>query len=147
MTKKRKTVFLLLLLADLLWLAFIFSRSLKNAESSTEESGRFLEFFLRIFPWITDKIVRKTAHFTEFFILGALTGGLVLTLRKNNPLPGTIAGLCAGVTDELLQLGSGGRACMVTDMLLDAFGAACGAVLLFLIARLVLKKKKAETAE
>ena len=56
----------------LLWLAFIFSNSLKSAEESAEDSGKVLAFLQGLFPSLTDEGVRKLAHFAEFFVLGAL---------------------------------------------------------------------------
>lgn len=147
MTKTRKILMWVLILAELALLTFIFTRSMKDSVESARESGRLLKLLQKVFPWITDKIVRKTAHFTEFAALGAGAVGIWLCAGRNTPLPGIFTGMGAGITDELLQLTAEGRACRVTDMLLDSAGAACGALLLFLIARLILKRKKKKQTE
>ena len=60
----------------ILWVAFIFSNSMDNADASTLKSGAVLALLRRIFgsegAALTEFIVRKTAHFTEFAIEGVL---------------------------------------------------------------------------
>ncbi|MDO4437820.1 MAG: VanZ family protein [Coriobacteriaceae bacterium] len=81
------------------------------------------------FEWLTNFLVRKTAHFCEYAVLGVLAsqafdphrrlsrGGIVAT-----------ALLCALVPsiDETIQLFVAGRSGQVTDVLLDCCGAVCG---------------------
>ena len=58
----------------ILWVAFIFSNSMDNANASTLKSGTVLALLRRILgsegAALTEFIVRKTAHFTEFAIEG-----------------------------------------------------------------------------
>ena len=60
----------------ILWVAFIFSNSMDNADASTLKSGAVLALLRRILgsegAALTEFIVRKTAHFTEFAIEGIL---------------------------------------------------------------------------
>ena len=65
----------------LLWVAFIFSRSLKVAEVSSQESGRILEMVQRILPWMTHTLLRKLGHLAEYALLGLLMG-LTLGVRE-----------------------------------------------------------------
>lgn len=132
-------VFLALTLA---WIAFIFCRSAQPASASSEESGTLLLWLQQFFPWMTDKIVRKTAHFTEFFILGGLVSCTVRSARKNIPWPAMAAGLAVAVTDELIQLTQQGRSCEVRDMCIDTAGAVLAALLLWLLFRLIEKKQQ-----
>ena len=60
----------------ILWVAFIFSNSMDNADASTLKSGTVLALLRRVLgsegAALTEFIVRKTAHFTEFAIEGVL---------------------------------------------------------------------------
>ena len=82
--KKGKTV--LLVLVGLM-LAFIWGHSLMSVEQSGAESLQIVEMLKGVFSrvcgllgiggaveavWITDHLVRKTAHFVEFAVLGGL---------------------------------------------------------------------------
>ena len=82
---------------------------------------------------ITDHILRKTAHFLEFFILGLGLRALFLLLRQRGA-QGTVnslfCGLLAAVADESIQLLSG-RGAQVQDILLDFSGVLAGALLLW----------------
>jgi VanZ family protein len=72
----------------LLWLAFIFSNSLKSAEESAEDSGKVLAFLQGLFPSLTVDGIRKLAHFAEFFVLGALgTASLFCYLLEETVVP------------------------------------------------------------
>ena len=80
---------------------------------------------------ITDHIVRKVAHFTEYFILAGLAVHLsyLYACRWKNVLGYILFGLLlVPVIDEFIQLFSAGRAGMVQDVLLDFFGAVTGLV-------------------
>ena len=84
----RKTKKVLLVLACLM-LAFIWGHSLMSVEQSGAESLRVVELLKSLVSrvcgllgiggavevvWITDHLVRKTAHFVEFAVLGGLFG-------------------------------------------------------------------------
>ena len=68
----------LLLLAILAALAFIWGNSLDSAVESAVKSGRVRELLQPLLErlvgqgGVTDHLVRKLAHFTEFAVLGAL---------------------------------------------------------------------------
>lgn len=83
-------------------------------------------------------IVRKSAHFLEYAALGA---ALYFGLRgvgtdkgqvKRLLLSAAFGGLYA-VSDEVHQYFVPGRACMLTDVLIDTCGAAFGAAFMFLL--------------
>ena len=143
-------------------LVFIFSNSLQNAEESSADSGKIAAFFLQILRLFCNpdaekfhNFIRKTAHFTEFAALGAVSCLWLRNLLKNRrlhfPLP-TALSAAAAFTDEMLQRRSEGRACSVWDMLLDTCGAVCAVTVLTLLHRRKTKKavssrRTARTAE
>ena len=143
--KVRRYIFMAL---TLMWAMTIFSFSLQPATTSDETSISFLEEMVKLFaPDRLDElhslpreqlsnlnyIVRKTAHFAEYFILGMLS---MMTLLQIKIPPRKLWGMafCALVAglDEVLQLPVSGRAGRVTDVILDSAGAACGILLLYL---------------
>ncbi len=86
-----------------------------------------------------DHIVRKIAHFTEYFILAGLAVHLsyLYACRWKNILGYILFGLLlVPVIDEFIQLFSAGRAGMVQDILLDFFGAVTGLVVTKLLHRM-----------
>ena len=94
----------------ILWVAFIFSNSMDNADASTLKSGAVLALLRRIFgsegAALTEFIVRKTAHFTEFAIEGVLLF-LVVKGYTTRPLRflgwPLLTGLMTALTDETIQ--------------------------------------------
>ncbi len=138
-----------------LYIAFIWVHSLMSAEKSTVESTRVLDFLINflkslgINAELTDHIVRKTAHFCEFALLGCLTLWCGYLLNKNIVkllLP--VGGVCLAVAiiDEIIQIFSPGRSCQFSDVILDLSGSICGAVffILIIIIILLIKKRKSK---
>ncbi|MGN1345923.1 MAG: VanZ family protein [Eubacteriales bacterium] len=138
-------------IAVLLWMALIFSFSMEDGVESAASSGglirRLLETLSHDFLSLDSagqtaaieswsNLVRKTAHFCIFGMLGLLVTSAVsscgLCLRKNAWIS---LGICAAyaVSDEIHQAFVPGRACMVRDMLLDTCGAACGIAVVSLL--------------
>lgn len=124
----------------LLWISVIFSFSLQSGEDSSQLSGG-------IVSWIVEKLsltkfmdidtihflIRKAAHFTEYFILGMFT--LLTLLQTKFPKKGVIGILfCIIIAsfDETIQLFVGGRAGQLMDVLLDSTGSLCGIFVIFL---------------
>ena len=157
---------MLLVLVGLM-LAFIWGHSLMSVEQSGAESLQIVEMLKGVFSrvcgllgiggaveavWITDHLVRKTAHFVEFAVLGGLlclvckvcmvtggesgvgeSGGEPGGKSGGEPTKSGVAravcacllGLLAAFLDETLQLFSG-RGSMVADVWLDFAGVVCG---------------------
>jgi len=131
--------------AVLLWICIIFSFSLQPAEVSQDLSsglGRVLleQFFPEVLESAEDSamerleflhfLLRKAAHFTEYFVLGVL---VTIALRKfawkrNAHRNLVVIILCALVAsmDETIQLFVSGRSGQVSDVLLDCTGALAG---------------------
>ena len=73
---------ILIYIMPLLIMGFIFAQSALSAELSSEESGFFVDWIcgmLKADPEIVTVVVRKTAHFSEYFVLGMSLGAAVFT--------------------------------------------------------------------
>ncbi len=129
----------LMVVLTLLFVLFIFSNSLQNGTDSGSRSGfvtQLLNQFLSNFHvGVTEHFIRKAAHFSEYFVLGAL---LMATLRAFTeklarfltvPL---FFGLLVPVCDESLQLLIPGRAGLVSDVFIDFSGVLSGVFLCWL---------------
>ena len=135
---KRKRLFLVL---AIIWMIMIFGFSSRNGDLSGEDSGRVGrlvgEWFVPGFDeWsgvkqnaFVDKVdfpVRKTAHATEYAVLGTLIFGATYEIqRKKRYIVGTIY----AATDEIHQLFVPGRSGQVRDVLIDSCGAFIGVML------------------
>lgn len=126
---------LLLLLA--LLLLFIWGNSCLPVRLSSRESGHFLELVRPLLePFfgkgnVTDHLVRKLAHFTEFTALGLLMGLLFQTGRRVRPrfiLSAMLAGLLVALLDETIQMFSD-RGDQIKDVWLDFSGVVTGVLL------------------
>ena len=117
-------------------IAFIWHNSCMSGEESGAQSGAVTEFLQSILDpdgkIPTDRFhhfVRKTAHFVEFALLGALTAGLFWRLRRQTgraffSLP-VLMVLLVAVLDEYIQNFTG-RGSAVTDVMLDFSGGLTG---------------------
>ena len=84
------------------------------------------------YEWVTNFVVRKCAHFTEYMVLGILaTHAFDFEGRRTFDvlLPTAVFLL--------------GRAGMITDVMIDCCGAATGVVLRYLLRSLMCAKKAA----
>lgn len=120
---------------------FIFSNSLFPGAESSEKSTFALQVITKILAFfhinlpITEHVVRKAAHFIEYFGLGCL---LIVTVRMYTPRPvkhifmELFILLAVPVTDECIQLHIPNRAGSVQDVALDFCGAAAGLILALL---------------
>ncbi len=154
--KKRRALTATVAALTVLQLAFIFGQSLLDAPSSGEESSFVTEIVTPVFELfvgkgnVTETLVRKAAHFTEFAVLGALAAALSFLLGKRRLLHYTFALLCclaAAVADESIQLAVSGRSGEVRDVLIDLSGAFFGvalAVMIVLIISTVKGHKRSE---
>ena len=146
--KKKK--FRILLILTVLWMAVIFYFSSQPADESTETSLRvgtaigqmvvpgFLELpqsQQRSYAESIEFPVRKTAHATEYAILGALFTGIFVALgRRYTWQMGWVFGALYAATDEFHQLFVPGRSGQLTDVVLDSVGCLVGCVLIGLLA-------------
>lgn len=137
--KIKRIIFWTLLIV---WMGIIFMMSAQPSIRSTETSSPLAEFMIKIFypeyetssaetqVLIYDScqnIVRKTAHFTEYAILGFLCLGACLSTfkRKNFWISLAICVLYA-ISDEVHQIFVPGRAGRISDVLIDSLGTLAG---------------------
>lgn len=98
------------------------------------------------YEWVTNFVVRKCAHFTEYMVLGVLvTHAFDIEGRRtfDRLLPTVVFLLLIPSIDETIQLFVPGRAGMITDVMIDCCGAATGVVLRYLLRSLVCTRKAA----
>ena len=133
MKKRRFRIWLLL---SFLWLVLIFVHSSMPASASNAESLGFLAVIQTVIPWMTNQLLRKLGHFTEFAVLGVFVTG-VFRNAKNFTLFKPL-GLClfTAVCDETLQLFIAGRSGNVRDIWIDFSGALLGTLLTWLVYKL-----------
>ena len=136
--KKCKKIFTLM---AILWMAAIFFFSSRNADESTAQSNRAGmlagHLFVRGFDSWTeqeqldfarkiDHPVRKTAHASEYALLGMLLFGAVTGTRRGKMCYAWLASACYAATDEFHQLFVPGRSGQFTDVCIDSGGAVVG---------------------
>ncbi len=127
-------------------MVLIFSFSAKNGTTSSNMSIRYAKELAKFLGWIgifqiqssadlmmhaknVHTFVRKTAHFTEYAVLGFFTYRAVscdIDNRKKAMLTAQL--ICTGYasTDEIHQLFVPGREGKVFDVFIDSCGAFCG---------------------
>ena len=134
---------------------FIFYNSMKDAGDSASRSHGLREALNSVLRWLgigwelSEYFVRKAAHFVEFFVLGGL---LSATLRAYVPrirvmllaLPLSVA---VAVCDELIQTGSPGRSCQLSDVLLDSSAALTAVMIAVLILYLRTRRKSKDISK
>ncbi|MCD8091075.1 MAG: VanZ family protein [Clostridiales bacterium] len=136
-----------------LMLLFIFGMSSFDADDSSALSGGLLEYINSILSAfglgdiLTDHIIRKTAHYTEYFILGTLYLLDVLSLTASFgksflwPLP---AGFITACLDEFSQNFSAGRSPGLKDVFIDFSGVLTAVFIGCVIYIIILKRTKRE---
>jgi VanZ family protein len=110
------------------------------ATVSAQESGWMLEVLrralalLRLPEALTDHVVRKTAHFTEYLILGMLGSAALRPWADSAHRLGT-ALLCIMVplVDETIQLFVSGRSGQISDVWLDVAGFSSGFLVILFV--------------
>lgn len=123
-------------------IAFAFIHSLMPADISGEESESVMNFFQIIFnslgfsAELTDHIVRKVAHFTEYTAIGSMLMCCAYSFNRFKPYKYYIymlfAGLAAAVCDETIQLNVVGRSGQIVDVLIDFSGIITGTLIMLL---------------
>ena len=122
----------------ILTLALIWGHSLLGREASSEESGFVMELLEPVLEMVvgegnvTEFLVRKLAHFTEFFVLGLELLTFFAYRKPLFPQAFLLAlthGFFAAFLDETIQIFSG-RGPMIQDVWLDVSGFAVGAFLM-----------------
>lgn len=135
-------------------LAFIWGNSLLPGETSGALSAWVKDTLARLFGWeFADQdpaghgLLRKIAHFTEFFALGMDLCWLMHMLCDKKWYSAFLAlggGFLAACTDETIQRFVPGRGPAWTDVGIDMLGVMPGVLLLLI---LLIKHKKIKNLE
>lgn len=120
---------------------FIFSNSTLPASESAQISQGLLAFLLDVLPFdISHNLLRKLAHFTEFFAQGfffALFFYECFYKKKKTAVLTAAVGFITGCLDEFLQLFSEGRGPAFLDVLIDFSGTLSSLIFLLIISFLL----------
>ena len=152
--KKIKVISCILTVA-LMALIFFFSSQTAEVSSKTSSglTQKIAEFIVRIMKsgdadeirHTINNLIRKTAHFTLFFMLSVSVANTVFQLFGTEKLRlfiyTSVFCLVYAITDEIHQIFVPGRAGMVRDVIIDLFGAMIGAGV-FLLIRYLCKRRK-----
>ena len=148
-------------IATVVWTMVIFGFSLQPGAMSSDVSSRFGQWLLKTFlPGLLEYfekmsveqmehfhfLLRKGAHFTEYCILGILTGLAIVSVdrirEKYKELEAFGYCVLVACVDETIQRFVPERAGRIADVCLDSLGAAVGVLLLFIIIREICSNKK-----
>lgn len=125
------------------------------ADLSSEESGRMLKILYPILSKIlpdkvvTDHLIRKCAHFSEYAVLGMELSGLFSISKRRLFkdgmvfLPAWLSGFLIAFIDETIQIFSSGRGAMIADVWLDSMGALTGILLILLMKKILKRRSRA----
>lgn len=137
------------------WMALIFGFSAQTGETSGSASALIAEPLTRLIARITepvtqeeraalyrmiDNVVRKTAHFAEYAVLGGLLAMLGSFIHFHGVWLPWLLGTLYACTDEWHQAYSPGRACAPMDVLIDACGVLAGILIFKAIAYFIWRK-------
>ena len=160
-SKKIIALRIVLIILTIAVMTVIFMLSADNADESNAKSdivsgsiiNAVLEFFnlegKRAEKFIDNcvMIVRKTAHFTEYAVLGFLILSVSESffIRRKISVPtALITGALYAVSDEIHQSFVPGRSCQISDMLLDTAGVMAGIIMLIVLIAIYKKHKKTD---
>lgn len=126
-------------LLSILTIGFIFYQSSLSASASSEVSGVFVNLINNVLQYVHINInintlsllIRKLAHFLEFFILGFF----LIKGFNYKIIYLLIIVLLVAITDESIQIFVNGRAFQITDIIIDFIGGLTS-ILLFKRTRL-----------
>ena len=139
MTKRRKilTAFSFILTFALMCTIFYLSNQ-PAGESSALSDSVISKIFELIGVVIPVKVIRKTAHASEFCLLAFLFSNSFTLLKKDKRhLISLVCTFIYACTDEIHQLFVEGRAGRVSDVLIDTAGAIIGIGVYFLILKII----------
>lgn len=141
--KNKKCLFIVL---AIIWLLIIFIFSNQNATKSLSISDNFTYKIINLYEKGFQKnvdnkekvvkklrfIVRKTAHFTVYLILGIIIYKICLLDNKKNILIPLLICLCFASFDEIHQHFILNRTPKVLDVFIDTIGSLTGISLIYL---------------
>lgn len=137
--------------------SFAFIQSLMPGTISSEESGSVLDFLINILKSfgvdadISEFIIRKMAHFTEYAVIGMLMLSCAYSFDRLKPYKYyaqvLFFGLATAVCDETIQLYVPDRAGQVNDVLLDFSGMVTGAFIMLVIYMIYVRIKNRKSKQ
>ena len=101
----------------------------KNYNSQSNETRNYITYSLNL-------IVRKTAHFTMYYILSASVYLLIFSMKKHFKTCFKFSlgiPLLYAISDEVHQIFTDGRTAKVTDVIIDETGAFFGSLTVFAV--------------
>src|SRR5690625_1919586 len=130
----RKDVAVVLMLG---WMVVIFYLSHQPASVSSQLSGKFVQLFIKVMSFLPIDIelhtvhffIRKSAHFTAYFILGLLVMHAIkhgYGLRLQTMIISFLITIIYAISDEFHQTFIPGRSGEVRDILIDSIGSLTG---------------------
>ena len=157
----KRTIFLILIIINCITI-FYFSNQV--ADVSSTSSGRIVNFIANLLPFIKNMpeaekevicsevlqpIVRKTAHFSIYALLGFWIINFALTYRGSDykkVLWSWIFGTVYAITDEIHQLFIPGRSGEIRDVCIDSLGVLTGilvvVIIMYLYKRINIKRQE-----
>lgn len=139
----------ILTIITILYTGFIFCNSMMPALESSKQSEHVLAAVLGIIDhigwnggWITEYLIRKAAHYTEYTVLGILLAAAVRSYSFETSFRRILQcflGLLIPFADETIQLFVEGRSGQISDVWLDMAGVFTG----YLLIGIILRMKKA----
>ena len=119
---------------------FIWGQSLLSGAVSSSQSGFVVDVLYPVVSWVLPNlsvgtlsfIIRKLAHFTEYFILGLLLYRVYMSHVKGYFLLTTVVmhGLLVAAIDESIQLFTPNRSGELRDVLIDLLGVILAVVVI-----------------
>lgn len=126
------------LLLVILWMIFIFVMSSFDATSSSNQSNFIVDIITSIINikdiGLLSLIIRKLAHFIEYFILGILVINFITRYDKRIIIAILLCIIYA-TSDEIHQIFVPGRSCQIIDIMIDSLGSIMGIYLYKLITK------------
>ena len=117
---------------------FIFVMSSFDATSSSNQSNFIVDIITSIINikdiGLLSLIIRKLAHFIEYFILGILVINFITRYDKKIIIAILLC-IIYSTSDEIHQIFVPGRSCQIIDIMIDSLGSIMGIYLYKLITK------------
>lgn len=129
-------------------MAIIFWLSSKTADESATQSSVIVKWIINHFGKnsVTDFIVRKLAHFSEYVGLCFLVSNAIYQLSKRFiPLYSCALTSFYAISDEFHQIFVDGRSCEIRDWAIDTVGALAFYIIYIIIKKVDKKKNNIDT--
>lgn len=153
MKKNIIRIILLILLIGTFFIIFNFSN--QNGEKSSGISRKITEIITEKILKLSDNnkmqimdrmeiIIRKTAHFSIYTIVGILLMGFMSTYKIDEMKRiyiSTVIGIFYATSDEIHQAFVPDRSAQLTDVIIDTMGVVLGIFLILLAMEIVSRKK------